>query len=632
MYAPFKKRATEYLGDGAPFLSVVTPDLYQVLLKSSAESGELFDRVVNIIGTPGSGKTTLAKLFQYVNARAIAQNSRDYASLYAALVDCHIVDPDAKLPQVIACRLPLESEYRNFWELPYQDSMRNDLLYMFIQARAILGWLRQFDSAGIGAGSLTIELSNDSPAQAETIGAGGIDDLRKRAGDVERVLYKAVASIGPVDLDGLQSDLGGPYAPFDVLRQFVVDGQALRPLIILDDFHLLQAEQRKAIYRQLTKRELRVSRWLLTRLDALSPSQAVARNDLLGSAGEEIPSDVSVPREVLQIRMQDDDVELRREFNKAARVMAEKYLEQHPMLRRRSRVQLAQALVASPVCIAPAAARDLASQNDKFARDNQISLQRFAELREMAVNGTSEAEPDVREAALMILMQRYIRRVPQTSLLADFDPEPLRPVSCDGDVVDGARIQLMHRFGRPLYGGLDTLINAASGNTEQFLLLCNPLVDALAAQLMRRRKDEQRLSLDVQHEILRNEAGKQIDSWVFPQNVAVRKLTNYLAKLCVKRTLEETAPLGIGPNAIGLEQGAFLTMLKEPKCGRLAQIIKYGVAYNALILRWNQKAKNKTWVVMHLHGTLCLYYGLGLKRGNFIDAITIPQLTVEVVD
>lgn len=630
MYAPFKKRATEYLGDGAPFLAVVTADFYEALLKPRADSGELFDRVVEIIGTPGSGKTTLAKLVQYQNAQIVAGNPKEYPSLFSALLACRILDDETSAPAVLAARLPLESEYRNFWELPYSEAMRNDMLYMFVQARAVLAWLRQLESAGVQITSLKIETSTDSPAQAEAIGSADPVVLKQRAIQVERVLYNAVASIVPADLETVTKGLGGPYAPFESLCSFIIDGKPVKPLIILDDFHLLHSEQRRAMYRNLTRRELRISRWLMTRLDALHPSQAIARTDLLGNAVETIPSDVSIPREVVQIRMQDEDGWLRKEFQQAARLMADRYLQQHALLRRSGRLRLGQALATGAIPIGQTALREIKASNQQFTESRQISPQRLNELRGMVTSAIDEGEPDVRELALHILLERYVRRVPQAALLADFDPEPSRPVSCDPEVIDGARIQLMHKYRRPYYGGLDTVIAAASGNTEQFLLLCDPLVDALAAQLIRRRRDQERLTLDVQHKLLQTAAEKQVNSWVFPHNQSVRKLTDFIGNICVTRAMLPTAPLGSGPNAIGIEQERFLSMLRNPARANLAQTIKFGVAYNALNIRWGVQAKNKTWALLHLHGVLCIFYGLSLKRGNFIDTVSIADLESKI--
>src|SRR3546814_17529186 len=43
---------------------------------------------------------------------------------------------------VAAVRLPMESEYRDFWELPYEPGIKTKLAFWLVQARAMLGLIR----------------------------------------------------------------------------------------------------------------------------------------------------------------------------------------------------------------------------------------------------------------------------------------------------------------------------------------------------------------------------------------------------------------------------------------------------------------------------------------------------------
>ena len=67
MANPFEKRATEYLRDDEAFLAVVTPEPLVTFLEKPAREERLYDRLTMIIGTPGSGKTTLARLFDFLS-------------------------------------------------------------------------------------------------------------------------------------------------------------------------------------------------------------------------------------------------------------------------------------------------------------------------------------------------------------------------------------------------------------------------------------------------------------------------------------------------------------------------------------------------------------------------------------
>ena len=74
MANPFEKRATEYLRDDSAFLAVVTPEPLTTFLQKPAREERLYDRLAMIIGTPGSGKTTLARLFQFTTLRTLLRN------------------------------------------------------------------------------------------------------------------------------------------------------------------------------------------------------------------------------------------------------------------------------------------------------------------------------------------------------------------------------------------------------------------------------------------------------------------------------------------------------------------------------------------------------------------------------
>src|SRR4051794_15187190 len=112
---PFYKRATEFLRDDQDFLSVVTPEPLLRFLKTPAQEGYLFDRLVRVWGTPGSGKTTLARVFEF---SALSSLFRDggipsHKDLAAAMVDCNAAKEGR--PTLLGCRLPMETSYRDFW-------------------------------------------------------------------------------------------------------------------------------------------------------------------------------------------------------------------------------------------------------------------------------------------------------------------------------------------------------------------------------------------------------------------------------------------------------------------------------------------------------------------------------------
>lgn len=156
MANPFEKRATEYLRDDEAFLSVVSPEPLGTFFHKPAREDRLFDRLVLIIGTPGSGKTTMTRLFQYPAIRTLLQNdSLDaYRPLIASLTQAGAIRDG--MPAIAGARIPLESEYREFWEFPYSSELKLGLMTAIIQSRAVLSWIQNLQASGIALSDIEI--------------------------------------------------------------------------------------------------------------------------------------------------------------------------------------------------------------------------------------------------------------------------------------------------------------------------------------------------------------------------------------------------------------------------------------------------------------------------------------------
>ena len=622
MSNPFEKRVTEYLRDDEAFLAMVTPEPLVTFLEKPAKEERLYDRLAIIIGTPGSGKTTLAKLFEFTTLQTLLRHRHlnGYRPLVDRLTSCGAIRNEQ--PTVVGARLPLEAEYREFWELPYSEEIRTRLMVQLLQARAMLVWLSHVQDSGTRLDDVEIVPRADAHAAIAHVGGRAGPGLLDRARDVELAIYQISAALVPPDIGDIDREAIGAYRPFDVIEAFrIPDGDGtleLRPLIMFDDAHSLHPDQLMALRLWLVQRELKIARWVLTRLDALSSGDV-----LVDPTASSHRSGLKPSREMTVIRMQsgDDRASDRRAFRKMARDMAGRYLHQMDMFNRRGLHRFAELLSTTPQTISDAKLRELVKDVDDLQDRYGVSTERrqsFEQQTRDYLAATGRGGDDMRLGIVSVLIERYANRVPQHSLFDEDidDVEPTRPLTVDAGVVDGARIHLLHKYDRAYYFGVDDLCDASSENAEQFLQLASRLVSRSETQLIRRGNDPV-LPSYVQNKLLRERAAELIREWDFPQFDLVRRLADGIASQCLRKSQEGNASLGGGANGFGIPQNEFDSIPKSNP--RLARVIKFGVAYNAFTLVPNHRTKNRMWCLIELGGLLLLHYGLTLKRGGFLE-------------
>ncbi len=622
MANPFLRRATEYIRDPEAFLSIVSPAPLTTFLAQRSYKNELFTHPIRIIGSPGTGKTMLANLAEFKMVETILRDVANSTNrpLAKALADAGFVSKKMT-PNVAAVRIPMESEYRAFWELPYDSAIKTKLAFRLLQARAILAMIRGLTASG----ERSIEKIRFIPraayeAHLEQIGGLSAEGMKRMALAVQRAIYTVGAGLRPPELDKLPHDAIAPYAPFDAIEAVEIDWDGapieLHPLAMLDDMHELHHDQLDELFSLLSHREMRFGRWMMMRLDALSPGDVLRTN-------VQPTHNRTEGRDFMDISMQVDGDKgaARTKFRKMALEMANKYLPRVEIFANRETPTLANLLPKNSPRLSAANLRDLKESLDKVQDNLKISASRREEIEGLIADFARSRDPneigdDIAAAMCRILMHRYDKRrenITPSLFEGVNDPEPSKPLKATRDVANGARIHLHHEFGRPLHYGIEALCDASNENAEVFLQYTGDLVAEVETRLIRRKSLA--IPVEDQQSVLRRTAQTRMQNWAFPMATPVRRVVDAISEVCLKESLLPNAPLDQGAMAVAILESEFS---KIPPDNEVLMVLKQAVAHGAINIERDYGQGGKHWCLIELTGTVSLAKGLTMIRGGFV--------------
>ena len=125
--------------------------------------------------------------------------------LIDVLTACGVIDKSR--PTLIGCRIPLEGEYREFWEFPYADELKVGLMIALLQARTMLAWLRDIRATGVSLECIEIIPRTDAEASLSEIGGVNGSNLRERAREIELSIYRIAAALIPPDVKDIEGNV-----------------------------------------------------------------------------------------------------------------------------------------------------------------------------------------------------------------------------------------------------------------------------------------------------------------------------------------------------------------------------------------------------------------------------------------
>lgn len=623
---PWHKRANEFIRDANELLPLISPQPIKRFFQR--ESARLFDRLVVVVGSPGSGKTTLARLLELRTLAAVPdfQGNSDVRELLASLAKAEVLD-DLE-PAVLALRLPAGGQLRSIWDLPYEARLRHRLLRAMIEAKTVLGWLRALEDVGVDLAQVRIITTSNAEAAREAVNADDLDAFRERARTTERAIFRLInALVAPVERELSEHLVDVAYAPFAIIESIEISaawrGRSLRlkPMVIIDDAHELHPAQLEDVDLWLRDREVKIARWMLTRIDSLNLKdfRRVLRDEETVSPG------TNPGRDRVRILLQDTNNRNRQAFRSIAEDVARRYLQPLAAFHRRGSFMNLKTLLnaAHPPALSDTDLHILQSENARLVEENQLTGEK---IEAMEAAYPADLTLDVKAAVTHIMLERELKRTPQRSLFGApaEDSSEVEGSKVQRSVTTGAELQMLHRFERPFYFGFERLADAANENIEQFVTLASVLVDRLETQAIRGKS----LALDArqQHKAVHEQAVDLIDQWDFPYAPQVRKLIDFIGGRCQELTLRPNAPLSDGANAYGILHSNLESLDSNDE---FARVLHYALAYQALVLVEPYECKGKTWALFELGGVAIIAKGLTHSRGGFVEG-TLRQLKTSV--
>lgn len=616
----FKIRAADApIMETAQFLQLYCP-----LLLDQLQRDDLFvSKVIVVRGSPGSGKSSLLRLFETdtllaVHARKSQPSDQD---LVERLGELGILSERG--PKLVGIYIQCDSSLRDIANLtPEQSTLR--LFNTLLDTRIVVSFLRGVRRLA-AAGCLNLPdlcvldplPPGDTPPSVFSE-ARTFDQMEELCTNVERDFGMLLNSFPG---DPLPSSIQ-PHARVYSLAYLALQMQKnvalseLMPVVMLDDVQELYPDQRKHLKDEFIRRAA-VPRWLAVR------TQVFGLEELISLEGAE------QGREYREIPL--DEI-----FQERPAVFAK--FSANVVHRRLQATEFLQQVTVSDF-------KDLLRSPDEKVPSDQASkalgamVKRVSELNvgptfvdklQQALEISGKAAPTFNELQdlekSLILIERQANRG-QVSLF----PELEIPETTDGKTGEAAELFITKRLRWPYYFGFNALTSVASGNVEQLLSTAAVIVDRMIyrAELDR----DKAMSSREQEEILRRSAEEYYGGLEekHRRGSAIKQFIDNLGLFSGEVTYRPNAPIAPGVNGFGLARQELLAAVSGTKKGPdyrvFREVLTSAVAGNVLSVRNTKQGQaGSEKIVFYLNRLLCVKFRLPLNYGSWqhlpVDTLT----------
>jgi hypothetical protein len=613
---PFRERAAEQYADAKRFVKMFAPGATAILPDT------LWDRLIVLRSTPGSGKTSLMRLFE-VDSVVWIRTLGKADPVYTALAD-HEVFNDTRVLK-LGVRIDLDRDYTSLLDLPVEEDTVRRIFLRLLDVRILVAVVRGLLT--LVEGKFPDEVSrialiprNGDPhtdAALQTVGGPGGAGLLEYARTTEQSIMRVLDSLtntgSKVPLEG-HSEL---YS-IDIIGQsnFVVDGEIhdLYPVVMFDDGHRLHPSQRQLLLQELSKRHGRIARWYAERFEALSDQ------DLLSDVGREGRDQILV------------DIDQLARGGEGTRFRPGRYEKILGDIARRRAATALEVYAEEPQSFLELLddEHDMPFDSDQMASAKAV----IDRVRQLAcgqerygawigeLDRASGLDDLIRTREIEILIERDRGRRQLELFDAPLSLDDLA-VRLEPAIRSGAALAVSRELKLPYYGGEKMVLQLASSNAEQLLNICGELFAEMLVDVSLGRRP--RLSLRRQDRVIRAASDafwKRIPREI-PNGRDVQRLVEVIAEMAAEENAKVTLPYPPGVTGTALLMSERRQLLdvslreRSPGAERLFAALADAVAHNVLSVRLNYQVKNNYYMVMYLNRLLCPRFGLPLGYGGF---------------
>ncbi|PYY38034.1 hypothetical protein DEJ16_06910 [Curtobacterium sp. MCJR17_055] len=620
---PFRSRYTEMQRDRAGFLTTFSTTMLEAL----PDAAVAWNRLVVLRSAPGAGKTSMLRMLTPDNLAAFRSPTRDdhLEELRSALNSSGVLS-DGR-PQLLGLMVSVGRDYRSLVDLGPQGAGALKIFFKLLDARiltrAVEAALTATDQR-FPDGASSVEFQPNAGPDTERAralakrlfnidnapfnGQQILDQLREK----ERTVLDLLGSLMPVDWESVDGHPDLLSLEFLATTRIFINGSELhaRPVLLFDDVHDLDPDQRTALYNALIVREPRVGRWIAER------RSAVPLNELLIGRTE--------GREYSLIEI---EKHLDRPFKQRQIMTAIADSRAMRPLLSQGRNELFSMLLSNTESIPDGLMERALAEAE---RDASAAVEAHPEHRQWLARLTEQGEAQsVLERAvgfreLRILIERNLNR--QAPTLFDFveelDPDRADKLSSSSTRA-AAKLFLAREQNIPYYFGPNVLAELSSRNIEQYLALAGDQFDLILSALMIRGRSPYLLASEQDVRVRRG--SKEMWNTIprrIPNGMDVQALLYSIAERGRAETYQPTAPYAPGVTGMALEwseaQRLFRAPQQDSNLERLRNAFGQAVANNLLETTAEpQSVKNSRFQVFYLNRMLLPHFSLPLQRGGF---------------